>query len=83
LVPLCKFQTSLLISSEIDCVEIVYKNGNICIAGLNRRAGYATDCPRYTGCPKKPKTIEIVLKNIEKNCLRSCFKFSRAENRAL
>jgi hypothetical protein len=49
-------------------VLIVYKNGNICIVGLNRRAGYATDCPRYTGymSQKTKKNIEIVLKNIEK-----------------
>jgi hypothetical protein len=31
--------SSLFISLEIDCVDSL-KHGNICIAGLNRRAGY-------------------------------------------
>ena len=43
LVPLCKFQSIIIIHSvETDCFHsqsIV----NICIAGLNLRAGYATD----------------------------------------
>ena len=43
LVPLCKFQfITLCISLEIDCFHSQW-TVNICIAGVNRRAGYATD----------------------------------------
>ena len=44
LVPLCKFQIiSLFISLEIDCFYSQW-TVNICMAGLNRQAGYATVC---------------------------------------
>ena len=46
LVPLCKFQViKLFISLEI-VVFTVNEHENISIAGLNRRAGYATDCDK-------------------------------------
>jgi hypothetical protein len=38
LVPLCKFDLIIM---------IVYKHGNICVTGLNRRAGYAIACVYY------------------------------------
>jgi hypothetical protein len=38
--------SSLFISLEIDYVDSLCKHGNICIAGLNRRAGYATACKK-------------------------------------
>ena len=48
LVPLCKLQSiTIFISLEIDCFHS-QSTVNICIAGLNRRAGYATE--DYTSC---------------------------------
>jgi hypothetical protein len=40
-----QIQISLFISLEIDCFHSQWtrKVGNICIAGQNRRAGFATD----------------------------------------
>jgi hypothetical protein len=53
-------------------VFIVYKHGNICIVGLNRRAGYATDhvyllrCLFISKIRQSPNIVSEPIKN------RSC-----------
>ena len=42
LVPLRKFQIIVIMHLEIDCFHS-QRTANICVAGLNRRTGYATD----------------------------------------
>ena len=61
LVPLCKFQLIIIIHffrNLLGC--LVYKHGNICIAGLDRQAGYSTECKCLTN-KKRSRRLDFIL----------------------